>query len=74
MQPKASSRRKFAPYEKKGRRTALTWTHKFVCLGQTTIENAPNVQEKYTLKQAGLGEKKVVFKLNGDYAHLKQVC
>ena len=30
-------------------------------------------KEKYTLKQADLGEKKVVFKLNGDYAHLEQV-
>ena len=51
----------------------MTWTHKFVCLGQTAVESVPNPQDKYTLKQANLGEKKLVFKLNGDYVHLKEV-
>ena len=73
--PRATGRRRNAgstPYEKKGR-AGMTWTHKFVCLGQTAVESVPNPQDKYTLKQADLGEKKLVFKLNGDYVHLKEV-
>ena len=43
-----------------------------ICVfGSNHCSNVPNVQEKYTLKEAGLGEKKIVFKLNGDYDNLK---
>ena len=58
------------PYEKK--QAVLTWTHIFVCLGETSCETVPNGQEKYTLKCADLGEKKI-FRLNGNYIHLKEV-
>ena len=66
-----SKRRQFSPYEK--RQTSLTWTHKFVCLGVTTCESVPSGQEKYTLKCANLGEKKLVFQLNGNYVHMKEI-
>ena len=47
--------------------------HKFVCLGEVSCETVPSGQAKYDLKCADLGEKKLVFRLNGDYSHLKQV-
>ena len=70
--PRATGRKRntrSTPYEKKGR-AGMTWTHKFLCLGQTAVESVPNPQDKYTLKQANLGEKKLVFKLNGDYVQV----
>lgn len=36
-------------------------------------ETVPSGHEKYTLKCADLGEKKLVFRLNGNYSHLKEV-
>ncbi len=71
LRPRATGRRRSNPYEKK--RGGLTWMHKFVCLGQSTVELVPTPQDKYTLKTAELGEKKLVFKLSGSYAHLKEV-
>ena len=74
LQPRSGRRGRVSPYEKRRSLSAgLTWTHKFVCLGQTDTENIPNPQDKYTLKTAGLGEKKLVFKLNGNYAHIKEI-
>ena len=66
-----SKRKRYSPYEKK--QAMLTWTHKFVCLGNTLCETVPSGHEKYTLKCADLGEKKLVFRLNGNYSHLKEV-
>ena len=51
----------------------LTWTHKFARLGRTTCETVPTGHDKYALKCADLGEKKLVFQLNGNYTKLKEV-
>ena len=74
LQPRSGRRGRASPYEKRRSLSAgFSWTHKFVCLGQTDTENTPNPQDKYTLRTAGLGEKKLVFKLSGNYAHIKEV-
>ena len=63
-------KKRFEPY----RRTAgnLTWTHKFVCLAESDQEDLPSAAEKYKLKCNDLGEKKVVFNLNGNWSHIKE--
>lgn len=38
-----------------------------------TSDTVPSSAEKYNLKCAGLGEKKIVFRLDGSYSHLKEV-
>lgn len=59
------------PYSRKSA-TCVTWTHKFVCLNLTRSERVPSTQEKYDLKCADLGEKKVVFRLDGGWSHIKE--
>ena len=44
-----------------------------MCAWVNTVELVPTPQDKYTLKIAELGEKKLVFKLSGSYAYLKEV-
>ena len=58
---------------KRKKQAVLTWTHKFVCLGETSCETVPTGHDKYTLKCADLGEKKLVFRLNGSYIHIKEI-
>jgi len=50
----------------------MTWTHKFVCLSDSSQEDIPVVSEKHKLKCAGLGERKIVFRLDGKYADIKE--
>ena len=47
-----------------------TWTHKFVCLAQTDFDHVPSPYEKFMLKCAGLGEKKVTLSLDGGWAYI----
>lgn len=49
-----------------------TWTHNFCLLSSVDISKTPNFEELSTLKDAGLGKKKVMFsKKEGDFEHLK---
>ena len=50
-----------------------TWTHKFICLADTHQEQVPSMSERHRLWSAGLGEKKIVFRLDGDWSHIKEV-
>ena len=52
------------------RRPCPTWTHKFVCLAQTDFDHVPSPNEKFMLKCAGLGEKKVTLSLDGGWAYI----
>lgn len=65
------STRRCNPYERKSAAT-LTWTHKFVALADCDQENVPTTQQKYELKNADLGEQKIVFRLSGSYSHVKE--
>ena len=58
-------------YSRKEALAPLTWTHKFVCLARKSSEAIPSGQMKYELKCADLGEKKLVFRLDGDFVHLQ---
>ena len=50
------------------------WTHQFMCLSNKDQETIPSREEKYTLNNAGLGEKKVVFSdKRGSSEHVKSV-
>ena len=65
--------KRFSPYEVSRRSaSSMTWTHKFVCLSDCSHDEVPNVSDKFKLKCAGLGEKKIVFRLDGKYAELKE--
>ena len=65
------STRRSNPYERKGVAT-LTWTHKFVALADCNQDDVPTTQQKYELKNADLGEQKIVFRFSGGYGHLKE--
>ena len=70
---RAKGTKRFSTYEvPKKPPPSLTWTHKFVCLADMSSDLLPSSSEKYNLKCAGLGEKKIVFRLNGSYSHLKE--
>ena len=43
-----------------------TWMHNFVCLNNTCDETTPGCKQRVELSMAGLGEKKVTFKKNGE--------
>ena len=49
-----------------------TWTHIFVCLGNVTDNEAPNQRYKKMLQDAGLGEKKIIFKKNGSCSYFHE--
>ena len=49
----------------------MTWTHKFVCLPDSAQDDVPGAADKHKLKCADLGEKKIVFLLDGKYADIK---
>ena len=59
------------PYDRKST-SSITWTHKFVCLSDTEFDRVLTAIEKYNLKCASLGEKKIVFQLSGGWAHIKE--
>ena len=42
-----------------------TWTHAFVCLAKKSHVLLPSPQERYELKSAGLGEKKITIEIHG---------
>ena len=42
-----------------------TWTHSFVCLSKKSQFFLPTPQERYQLKCAGLGEKKITIEVDG---------
>ena len=65
------STRRSNPYERKTA-ACLTWTHKFVALADCDQDVIPTTHQKYELKNADLGEKKIVFRLSGSYIHLKE--
>ena len=49
-----------------------SWTHVFVCLSERDDSYVPQRVEKRALKEAGLGEKKVIFKnKSGQFEHVK---
>ena len=56
-----------SPYSK----PCITWTHKVVGLDDTGQDSVPSATQKYELSNGGLGEKKVVFKLDCDWSHIK---
>ena len=48
-----------------------TWTHDFVCLARNQLQT-PTITDLQSLKNAGLGKKKIVFKnKRGDNAHIQ---
>ena len=50
-----------------------TWTHDFVCLASTNMEETPTSIQLENLRRTGLGWKKIVFKnKNGDHNHIRQ--
>jgi hypothetical protein len=50
-----------------------SWTHQFVCLSNVGCQNIPNRSEKCVLKDAGLGDFRVVFSnKRGGHAHIKE--
>ena len=62
-----------APYIYKPWKPKDTWTHQFVCLSNVGAQNVPNRSEKRALKDAGLGEFRVVFKnKRGGHTHVKE--
>ena len=62
-----------APYTYKSWKPKDTWTHQFVCLSNVGTCNVPNRSEKRALKDAGLGEFRVVFKnKRGGHVHVKE--
>ncbi|XP_067031279.1 uncharacterized protein [Acropora muricata] len=49
-----------------------SWTHVFVCLSERDDSDVPQRDEKRALKEAGLGEKKIIFNnKNGQFEHVK---
>ena len=50
----------------------ITWTHKFVCFATKSSNVVPSGQMKYDLKCTDLGEKKLVFRLDGDFSHMQE--
>ena len=49
-----------------------SWTHMFVCLSERDDSYVPQRVEKRALKEAGLGEKKIIFSnKNGQFEHVK---
>ena len=50
-----------------------TWTHNFVCLARMLQEHVPTTDEKRLLRDALMGEKKIVFEKRSDpqYFHDK---
>ena len=70
---RARGSKRFSPYEVSRKSSStMTWTHKFVCLSDSSQEDIPVVSEKHKLKCAGLGERKIVFRLDGKYADIKE--
>ena len=51
--------------------STMTWTHKFVCLADSAQDDVPGAADKHKLKCADLGEKKIVLRLDGKYADIK---
>ena len=50
----------------------VSWTHTFVCLADKDEKSVPSREEKRILKEAGLGEKKIIFTdKNGSFSHIK---
>ena len=71
----SSSGTKFSwPYPaKKPWKPKDSWTHQFVCLANVGCQNIPNRSEKRVLKDAGLGDFRVVFSnKRGGHAHIKE--
>ena len=59
--------RSFSPY------VSNTWTHDFICLASTNVEETPTSVHLENLRRAGLGRKKIVFNnKNGDHNHIRQ--
>ncbi len=52
--------------KRKQPRRVPTWSHTFVCLGQTTQDLVPDTEERAVLLMAGLGEKRIQFPLDSD--------
>ena len=51
-----------------------SWTHQFVCLANVGCQNIPNRSEKRVLKDAGLGDFRVVSSnKRGGHAHIKEM-
>ena len=51
-----------------------TWTHMFVCLADKGQDFVPSREQKTLLKEAGLGERRMVFgDKNGAFPHVKSV-
>ena len=73
--PSTSSGSKYywpAPYYKKWK-PKETWTHQFVCLPNVDCNTVPNRSEKASLRDAGLGDQRVVFtNKKGGHDHVKQ--
>ena len=49
----------------------LTWTYKFLCPADTKQDYVPSSMDKYRLKNARLGEKKIVFRLSGTWNDIR---
>ena len=61
-----------APYYKKWK-PKETWTHQFVCLPDVDCNTVPNRSEKARLREAGLGDQRVIFtNKKGGHDHVKQ--
>ena len=54
---------------KKAWKPKETWTHTFVCIGESDQWLIPSREENIILKEAGLGEKRITFDKYGDYEH-----
>lgn len=64
------SRVKYAPYVRF--KPKESWTHLFVCLSDKDGGTVPSREQKLKLKEAGLGERKIVFAdKKGSFAHVK---
>eukprot|EP00112_Aurelia_sp_Birch-Aquarium-sp1_P020876 Seg5489.2 transcript_id=Seg5489.2/GoldUCD/mRNA.D3Y31 product="hypothetical protein" protein_id=Seg5489.2/GoldUCD/D3Y31 len=53
-------------------RVANTWTHKFCLVPYKDLQFTPSLREKDSWKAAGLGEKVVSFRKNGDYKSFEE--
>ena len=63
----SSRQRRNSPFE-----GANTWTHKFCLVPYKDLQFTPSLGEKDSWKAAGLGEKMISFRKNGDYKSFEQ--
>ena len=70
--PRIKGKTRYSPYtfSRKGP-GGLTWTHKFLCLADTKQDYVPSAMDKHKLKNSGLGEKKILFRLDGTWNHIR---